>query len=136
MADGTQERISLETIRGEKGYRIVKFQLIAKDPGETEYEHIVQIWKEEQNAIVGTVDFSDNRLLAAAYLEGNRGEHYQDQQTVLFDQEIFNQDIYITHQDVKATPGVDCNYYFELEVFDLALDESTVATLKDIRNSE
>jgi len=61
------------------------------------------------------VDFSDDSLLGAAYLEGNSGEHYSDQQTVLFDSEVFNQDIYITHQDIKADPGKDCNYYLELE---------------------
>jgi len=135
LADGAQETIALHTIDGSTGYRIVKFQLMAKESGTTEYEHIVKIYKTSQDTIDAEIDFSDNRLLGAAYLEGNSGEHYSDQQTVIFDNEIFNQDIYITHQDIKADPGKECNYYIELEQMDLPLDESTVATLKDIRNT-
>ena len=46
----------------------------------------------------------------------------------------FNQDIYVTHEDTVGSQP--CNYYIELEVVKLALDENTVATLKDIRNIE
>ena len=53
---------------------------------------------------------------------------------VVFDNEIFNQDIYITHTDAHATG--ECNYYIELEQIKLDLNENTVATLKDIRNIE
>jgi len=51
----------------------------------------------------------------------------------VFDNEIFNQDIYITHQDLQNQP---INYYIELEQMDLALDEAIVATLKNIRNND
>jgi len=54
--------------------------------------------------------------------------------TIIFDHEIFNQDIYVTHW---SDSGADaCNYYIELEQVKLSVDESTVATLKDIRNKE
>ena len=46
--------------------------------------------------------------------------------------EIFNQDIYITHVDSDASAPI--NYYIELEQIKLDLNENTVATLKDIRN--
>jgi len=136
IADGGQDTILLSTKKGEVGYRIVKFQLMAKDPGETEYEHVVKIYKTTQSTSDAEIDFSDNRLLGAAYLEGNRGEHYSDQQTVIFDQEMFNQDVYITHQDIKAAPGVSCNYYLELEVIKLDESQAMVTTLKDIRNND
>ena len=51
---------------------------------------------------------------------------------VIFDQEIFNQDIFVTHKIRNGTGSV--NYYIELEQISLTLDENTVATLKDIRN--
>jgi hypothetical protein len=40
----------------------------------------------------------------------------------------------VTHSDVDGTEPV--NYHIELEQVSLALDENTVATLKDIRNIE
>jgi len=52
---------------------------------------------------------------------------------MIFDQEIFNQDIYI---GTKDTQGNAMNYYIELEQVKLDLSQSTVATLKDIRNLE
>jgi hypothetical protein len=132
LADGAQETIPLETINGMKGYRIVKFQIMGNVPGTVNYEHIVKIYKTQQAAVDGVIDFSDNRLLAAAFLEGSTSVTSTDGVIVIFDNEIFNQDIYITHTDIEATS--DCNYYIELEQMKLDLNEQTVATLKDIRN--
>ena len=133
ITDGDQDTILLHTNDGATGYRIVKFQLMAKEAGTTEYEHIVKIYKTSKATVDAEVDFSESTLLAAAYLEGNSGEHYSDQQTVIFDNEIFNQDIYVTHQDIKADPGKDCNYYFELEQVGLNENESAMATLQSLR---
>ena len=55
-------------------------------------------------------------------------------ETVIFDNEIFNQDIYVTNYD--AATGESMNYYIELEVLNLDLAEATVATLKDMRGRE
>ena len=46
----------------------------------------------------------------------------------------FNQDVYVTFKKTAGTSPT--NYYIELEQVKLALDENTVATLKDIRNIE
>ena len=43
--------------------------------------------------------------------------------------------IYITYTDNDSS-DITINYYIELEQVKLALDENTVATLKDIRNIE
>jgi len=51
---------------------------------------------------------------------------------IIFDREIFNQDIYITYRD--NSNETKANYYLELEQVKLDLNENTVATLKDIRN--
>ena len=51
---------------------------------------------------------------------------------VIFDDDVFNQDIYITHVETVGTEP--CSYYIKLEQVKLSLDENTVATLKDIRN--
>ena len=54
---------------------------------------------------------------------------------VIFDNEKFNQDIFVTNVDVVGN-SAPINYYIELEQIKLSLDENTVATLKDIRNIE
>ena len=115
------------------GYRIVKFQMMTPNSGTTDYEHTMQIWKVQQTTVDADVDFSDNRLLAAGYIEGGAATNFIGNPLLaIFDNEIFNQDIYITHFDSKS--ALACNYYIELEQMKLDLSEQTVTTLKDIRN--
>jgi len=133
LADEAQETILLSTKKGEVGYKIVKFQIIPEKPGTTAVESTVQIWKEEQPTVVAAVDFSDNRLLGVAYIENGSSVGNMQPDVIIFDQEIFNQDIYITHIDEGGTSA--CNYYLELEVIKLDESQAMVATLKDIRNN-
>jgi len=131
MADGAQDTIVLHTNDGSTGYRVVKFQIMNNNPITTSGEHIIKIYKVSQSAITSTVDFSDQTLLGVAIFIHN--DSYANTQThIIFDQEIFNQDIYITHDTDAGSDS--CNYYLELEQVKLDLGDSTVATLKDIRN--
>jgi len=135
IAHGAQDTIVLHTNDGSTGYRIVKFQMITPKPGTTDYEHIMKIWKVSQTTIDEEIDFSDQTLLGAGFTEGAAATNFiGNPLTVIFDREIFNQDIYITQYDAKGEDDA-CNYYIELEQVKLDLSESTVATLKDIRNT-
>lgn len=131
MADDTQEIIPLHTNDGSTGYRIVKFQAMAADTAKLQ-QSVLKIYKVEQTTIDDDIDFSDNRLLGAIYFTKNDDTKYPIVQSTIFDNEVFNQDIYITHKD--ASTGEPLNYYIELEQMKLDLNENTVATLKDIRN--
>ena len=133
MADGAQDTIVLHTNDGSTGYRIVKFELFPTLPGQTDYENVVKVFKVLQTSIDDTVDFSANTLLAAGYVEGYSGNQSIDGFYTIFDQEVFNQDIYITHKDVAT--GAAVNYYLELEQVKLDINSNTVATLKDMRNT-
>jgi hypothetical protein len=136
MADGAQDTIVLHTNDGSTGYRIVKFDIMSNTPVTAgAQESVVQIWKTPQAAPSTTaiaIDFSNQVLLAAAIWTGSDNPIYQNAQQVIFDSEIFNQDIYITHTNTDGSASV--NYYIELEQIKLDLNENTVATLKDIRN--
>jgi len=134
MADLTQDTIVLHTNDGSTGYRIVKFQIIGNEPGNKSQEALMKIYKVSQSSVDGIVDFSDNTLLAVGYWAIHPDPQYgeSNQPAIIFDGEIFNQDIYITYKDINT--GELCNYYLELEQVKLDLNESTVATLKDIRN--
>jgi len=131
MADGAQDTIVLHTNDGSTGYRIKKLQAISNDPGIADREHIIKIYKVEQTTVDGLVDFSDQRLLGTVFVT-NRSDTLLTGMNIIFDQEIFNQDIYITHFEARSSGS--CNYYIELEQVKLDLSENTVATLKDIRN--
>jgi len=133
IADGSQDTIVLHTNDGSTGYRIVKFQIFPWRPGEADSEHVLKIYKISQSTIDHVVDFSDNTLLAAAYYQDDVSEQLVSSLDVVFDQEIFNQDIYVTSKAlIESNPT---NYYIELEQIKLDLSENTVATLKDIRNA-
>jgi hypothetical protein len=133
LEDGGQDTILLHTNNGSIGYRIVKFETIGKTPGASNQESVTKIYKVEQATVDGVINFSDNRLLAAAVTTTSVDqEDFPLNNAIIFDNELFNQDIYITHFDVKT--GESANYYIELEQVNLDLNENTVATLKDIRN--
>ena len=132
IKDNTQHTIALHTNDGSTGYRIVKFDLMSEAPGAKTLEGACKIYKVEQSAIDGVVDFSDQTLLAAGEYHKEQNEAYPLSKSIIFDQEIFNQDIYVTWHDVKVDESI--NYYIELEQVKLDLNENTVATLKDIRN--
>tara|TARA_R100001530_G_scaffold135380_1_gene112456 strand:+ start:154 stop:606 length:453 start_codon:yes stop_codon:yes gene_type:complete len=137
IGDGAQDTIVLHTNDGSTGYRIVKFQIMVKEPGNVAQESVVQMWKVKQTTVVttnATIDFSDNTLLGAAVgiYGGLGGNTVPFLESIIFDNEIFNQDIYITHTDNESAESI--NYYLELEQVKLDLSENTVATLKDIRN--
>ena len=135
MTDSTVDTITLHTNTGSTGYRIVKFEMMFSDPGATSAEHVMKIYKVPQTtaSVDGVVDFSDNTLLAAGYIKERGSDYYgHGLGPIVFDSEIFNQDIYVTHEAITA--GGACNYYIELEQVKLDLNENTVATLKDIRN--
>jgi len=137
IADGVQDTIVLHTNDGSTGYRIVKFNIISNTPGASADESTVSIWKVKQasvSAAANDIDFSDNTLLGVGYWAGASSSGSPFNQVVIFDSEIFNQDIYITHNNVAAGTAIPCNYYLELEQMTLDLSENTVATLKDIRN--
>jgi len=136
IADGGQDTIVLHTNTGSTGYRIVKFQLMNPQAGAgtSEMESTVKIYKVNQTSVDEVVDFSDNTLLGAGQIGTQSSIAYYPQHTlVVFDHEIFNQDIYVTHKNLHGDVG-PCNYYIELEQVKLDLNQNTVATLKDIRN--
>jgi len=141
LQTGEQDTIVLHTTDGSTGYRIVKFQIIPEQPGAAAvyYESVVKIWKIDQTiqgrSVDAVIDFDKNTLLAAAMFGADTATHaFYGPSVVVFDHEIFNQDIYVTNKDIQADAGM--NYYIELEQVKLNVDESTVATLKDIRNLE
>jgi len=134
IAAANQDTIVLHTNDGSTGYRVVKFQVMPDDPFSQTVKHVMKIYKVSQTSIDDSVDFSDNKLLGVGTYMESVDLDQAGYGTVVFDKEIFNQDIYITHSEVTASqPG---NYYIELEQVKLDLGENTVATLKDIRNTK
>ena len=134
LANNTMDTIVLHTNDGSIGYRIVKFQIISASPGTDNEEAVVKIYKIPQNplALDPLIDFNDQTLLGVAFSAASANSYYAGEDMIIFDSEIFNQDIYITYKAQLGTTAF--NYYIELEQVKLDLGENTVATLKDIRN--
>jgi len=133
LPDGGQDQIRLSTIKGKVGYRVIKFQIIREKPTAST-DHMIKIFKDEQTSVPvssATINLTDSDLLAVATLSGTAfGEYYT---TVIFDQEIVNQDIFVTHTDNDGSEG--CNYYLELEVIPLDDAGAEYTTLKDMRSA-
>jgi len=134
IADGGIDTIPLHTNDGKTGYRVKKFELLAHKPGNEHNESVVKIFTIPQTTTDAFIDFTDNTLLAAGYYRDDASRIYSQSETVIFDNAIINQDIYITHVDVEA--GQSVNYYIELEQVDLTEDQALVAIVKNLRNEQ
>jgi len=129
IINGAIETISLHTNTGTTGYRITKLEVVGNDPRGAGSEGVVKIYSIPQTAASDKIDFSDNTLLGCAFYENSSSQSTFGGTSIIFDNMTFNQDVYVT-----ATTDESINYYIEMEQVKLALDENTVATLKDIRN--
>jgi len=129
--DGDIITVPLSTKTGSKGYRIVKFQCMLA--GFENAEMVIKVYTIPQTTTSHTVDFNDPTLLAAALISGSdSAEANPEDQTIIFDNMVFNQDIYITGD--KNSTATLVNWHIELEEVKLDLNDNTLATLKDIRN--
>jgi len=133
LADGAIQIIRLGTNKGMIGYRVVKFQCMPTAPGTANTESVCQIFSEEPDSAVGTVNFDNPLLLGVNYSRDGTTTERVVSEVVIFDHVKVNQDIYITHVEVSGSAAV--NFYLELEQIKLSLDEATVATLKDMRGN-
>jgi hypothetical protein len=133
LPSGGEDRIQLHTNDGKTGYRIVKFQAMPWKPGASGFnvEAVLKIFAVKPTGIDGVVNFGDSTLLAACNFTQQDNPQYTGFTTVIFDGEVFNQDIFITCIDVDS--GKAINYYFELEQIKLSEQEALVAIVKDLR---
>ena len=131
---GIQERIKLSTKDGKTGYKITKFQILSSTPGSGDVEFIGQIYKTNRTSNINTTpDFSNGNLLAAVYYQDDSSISHSSSMDIIFDNEIFNQDIFVNISDA-AGGTKPCNYYIELEVMSLTDIQSTQLTLKSLKN--
>jgi len=135
LEDGGQEKIRLTSTDGRTGYKIIKFRVMNPQAGASAYEmeSTVKIYKTEQTIVDAMVNFSEGVLLGAAQL----GTHasfgtYPQSTIIIFDSEIFNQDIFVTHKNLHSD-ALECNYYIELEQIKLSPAEAEVLIVKDLR---
>ena len=135
LDDGIQEKINLKTIKGKVGYRIKKFQIIQTAPGTDAVELTAKIYKKDQSAsIAAGVDFTESDLIAVSVYNANAAAYnYPTSMTIVFDNEVFNQNIFIYAYDTVA--AAQTNYYLELETISLNKVESTQLTLKSLRST-
>jgi len=110
LVHGAQDEISIQGSVGAIAWRMTKLSLIAGAPGAGAQLSTVQVWREKQSSIVGTVNFSDNELLAVGLYHQQTGVYGIH---TIFDNQIFTRNIYVTHNE--SSTGQSINYYFELE---------------------
>tara|TARA_Y100000593_G_C4052446_1_gene210384 strand:+ start:35 stop:478 length:444 start_codon:yes stop_codon:yes gene_type:complete len=131
---GEQDRIKLSTVNGKTGYKINKFQILSQSPGGTASEFVAKIYNKDQTGnTTTTVDFTENNLMAVAFMRGTTATNSDDTVIVIFDNAVTNQDIFIYIMDAAGST-TPCNYYIELEAMSLSDVEATMLTLQSIRN--
>ena len=134
LDQGEQNQLRLRTLNGKTGYKITKFQVISAEPGANDHnEFVVKIFNKDQtSAITPTVNFTDSNLLAVVYYEDHVSPGSAGKDTIIFDNNPFNQDIFVTSADAGGGT-VQANYYIELETMALSDTESTMLTLQSVR---
>ena len=128
---GDSVRISLATPDGKMGYRIVKLATIVDEPAAYDTEATLKIFTDKQGTPSSTIDFSDSTLLGVSYTRTGSGSTEMVDQTTIFDNTIFNQNIFVTSvEPISSRPN---NYYIELEQVKLDENEALVAIVKNLR---
>jgi len=113
VAGGNQIKIRIQGAVGTIAWRITKFQVLPETPSTASPESIVKIYREEQSSVTALINFNDNELLGAAYYSGADVPSQPHDQTIIFDNDLFVRNIYVTHIDNDA--AININYYIELE---------------------
>ena len=129
LADASFSTIHLAGGESAEGYRIVKLELMPEEPGGTTSESVVQIFTVPQTVASPTMDFTDDTLLAAAFMATSDSHVYPVKDIVIFDHDVVNQDLYITHQNTGGTTA-PVNYYLELEQIKMSKGEEAVVNFK------
>jgi len=134
LADDTTITIPLHTNDGKTGYRIIKFELFPSDPT-ADNENVVKIYTVEPSSTSTSVDFEDNTLLGVGMWTNSATSYYHPSDIeVIFDNSVFNQDIFVSHRSSQG--GNPVNYYIELEQVSLTEDQALVAIVKNLRNEQ
>ncbi len=124
LLNETMDRISLQGGDSDKGYRIVKFQVMGQNEN-TDYETSVQIFKLKPASFTADINFDDDTLIAAILYSDSSSAGDSSMQTIIFDKEVVNQDLYIT-MDGGSTSNAVINYYIELEEIKMSNGEQAV----------
>jgi hypothetical protein len=133
IPDGSQQRLRVATLDGKTGYKITKFKICGLVMGSGDAELTAQIFtKDQTGAITSAVDFSDSNLLAVAFYNDASSATTGNDDVIIFDGEVFNQDIYITAVDQSGNTE-PTNYFIEVETMKLSDSQSTQLTLKNLR---
>jgi len=127
LSNGGEAEINLERQNVTLAFRIIKFQIIQTTPGATHAEAVVKVFREQQTSIDAVIDFSNTDLLAAAFYEDNDSVTYNHSTTVIFSNELFSRNVYVTsfHASGHTEP---MNYYIELE--EVPVGAATLMQLK------
>jgi hypothetical protein len=129
---GLQKKLKLSTIQGKVGYQITNFVILPERPGQDNPELIAKVFSKDQTgSITDQIDFGDSNLLAVALFHGS-ADSDPFGNTTIFDNEIVNQDVYITVEDASGDtrPG---QFYIEFKTVALTDIQSTQLTLKNLR---
>ena len=129
----TTVTIRLSTNNGLIGYRIKKFQVMAKEPHQN-YEILGTIFTTDPGAVSANANLG-NPLVIGVSFNGLADGKYAGDKTVIMDHVVVNQDLFCTFID-SGGGTQEINYYIELEQVKLSKDEAAVATLKDMRGRE
>jgi len=113
LASGEQDKIRIEGATGEIAWRITKFQTVNSAPGAEDVENTTQIFREEQSAVVSTIDFTDDELLAISVYRAGAGLAEPNTSNIIFDNALFSRNIYVTSGNAGGSASM--NYYVELE---------------------
>jgi len=112
LDDGEQGKIRIQGPVGAIAWRVTQFQIMPLGPGAATQELVCKIFREEQTAVSGTLDFTDDELLGAAIF-AQSADSFNSFDSVIFDNSLFSRNIFITMDDSQDAAGG--NYYIELE---------------------
>jgi len=112
LTDGDQRKIRIQGSVGAIAWRISKFEVLGPNAA-TNIRQVIKIYREEQGTADTIINFDDDELLGAAVLEDYDALATAVATSVIFDNNLFVRNIWVTSKGHTDTPST--NYYIELE---------------------
>ena len=130
MAEDEQVKIPISGGDPAIGFRIHSLKGIPVDCTGGSNEAVIKVYRIEQTSIDEQVDLNDDQLLGVFFFLRDQGVVAITSESVIFDRETINQDIYVTYADSQTSTGF--NFMLELEEVKMSGAEQAVVNFNAI----
>lgn len=130
LTDGTEQKIILDDGNFKTGYRLVEFRVATGDQSHTDLTARVATEGGLNMNVDGFWDWSDNRQVAWASVNGNTDTAVVQEFTLVDPDNLIIQDAFVAFRFVSST-NTFANYFLRFEKYDISDGQGALAMVRN-----